>query len=140
VQSCTDEFGGAFTAPFIDCSVIETGAVFDLCFDVQVEDGVFEFLSAGEFLECTNSSFSAANDVCSEAELIQADGSTIFGTTGYSFTVEAPSCAAGGDDSPGLWYTVMGNGNGIKATTCVDVTSWSVKLATTTPLLVGVDF
>jgi hypothetical protein len=51
VQNCTGtDKSGAFTVPHIDCNVIKAGAVFDLCSDMQVKDGGFEFLLAGKFV------------------------------------------------------------------------------------------
>ena len=121
MQTCVNDDGSQFQAPFLDCDNIETGAVYDLCdqSSLLVEDGLFDYLSSNEFNVCIDNS--PDNDNCLEAENIAIDGVAIVSSTENAFFEDVDSCG-GHSSSPGLWYKVVGRGTGIMASTCLPET------------------
>jgi hypothetical protein len=63
------------------------------------------------------------NDVCSAAIAVDPGGSLVR-VSGYTTnaTVETAGCASG--PSQGVWYTLIGTGNPIRASICSDATAF----------------
>jgi hypothetical protein len=76
------------------------------------------------------------NDVCENAIgfdlLLVTDDSLLVGSTlNASTTAEGNACGASDGNSttiPGVWYTIMGNGRAITASTCSNVTDYDARL------------
>jgi hypothetical protein len=66
------------------------------------------------------------NDLCENAILLDIPSSTQ-GTTGGSDFDNAPICYIS-IMAPGVWYTLIGNGNFITATTCADYTDFNTTI------------
>jgi hypothetical protein len=61
----------------------------------------------------------ASNDNCGNAIAVEVPSSTAGSTTNASKAGWVPTCeGASSDDAPDVWYTVVGTGNTLTATTC----------------------
>lgn len=75
-----------------------------------------------------NIACNANADTCDEARPI-AIGDTVTGTTTGAQSVSAPTCNGVTVDSPGVWYSVLGNGNLLTASLCNANTSFDTRLS-----------
>jgi hypothetical protein len=70
------------------------------------------------------------NNVCSGTDKpIPADGSVILGSTTGGTVDSVESCASESDDSPGIWYNVIGTGTFLEASTCVNETLFDTQVS-----------
>lgn len=70
----------------------------------------------------------APNDGCDEATRLYVPMLALGGTRG-AVPDEAPACQGIDDTAPGVWYTVVGTGNTITASTCGAGTTFDSKLS-----------
>jgi hypothetical protein len=122
IQNCTD----GTNSPFFNCSNIEDGAILDFCQEeILVEDGIFEYFSTNEFIQCVDIP-RPANDNCVGA--LSTDGSSIvIGTTDNAEFDSIETCGSF-SLSAGLWYTVIGNGTELEASLCNELTTFDTVL------------
>lgn len=103
-------------AAIVHCTLAGTDVVFNFCEgDLPAESGVFEPFSAERLITCQNSR--SSNEVCGGARRIENLPFSTNSTTNIATYDGSISC--GRDSfSPGLWYLVVGSGEGIEATLC----------------------
>ncbi len=75
-----------------------------------------------------NVSCTAQSDACDSATHVTI-GSSTQGSTVGALTDPAPTCETITVESPGVWYTVYGNGNMLKASLCNAGTNYDTKLS-----------
>ena len=74
------------------------------------------------------------NDFCEDAIPVGVPSTTAGWTTGATIDSTFPSCGtAGTPSSPGVWYSVMGTGNGMTASLCNGVATYDTKLTVYCP-------
>ncbi len=97
---------------------------------IQGQDYLVAVASAqgqmGDFVVTFNCG--AMGDACEQALPVGVPSSTLGITTGSSPDY-APTCDGVDDDSPGVWYTLIGNGRLLTASTCNSVTSYNTRLS-----------
>lgn len=104
-------------APLIDCSDFEGGAILDLCqTDIRVETGIFERFSIEEFQQCLDRT--PANGVCQSHVAVTTLPYQTTGSTLMVASDNVKSCGSAQSFAPGLWYKVVGTGNGMEASIC----------------------
>jgi len=59
-----------------------------------------------------------ANDVCENAETLVIDGNWVYGSTECATLDNVNACGGVSVITPGIWFTVIGNGAWLKVTTC----------------------
>ena len=73
-------------------------------------------------------SCTAQADACDAATYVAINSSTVGSTVGAGID-SAPTCGDITVDSPGVWYTVYGNGNKLRASLCNPGTNFDTKLS-----------
>ncbi|MEE9553868.1 MAG: IPTL-CTERM sorting domain-containing protein [candidate division Zixibacteria bacterium] len=68
-----------------------------------------------------------ANDLCVNAQPVAIPSSTP-GTTILATGDDTESCGTGGNSYPGVWYSIIGNGREVTASTCNDGMNWDTKI------------
>jgi hypothetical protein len=126
IQTCTGN-DSTSQAPLLDCSNIDSGAILDLCdATLKVEDGIFERFSIEEFQECVDRT--PSNGVCGTAQDLPDLPFSASGSTMMVAFDGSESCGHV-SFSPGLWYTIIGSGAGIQASTCQDEADFSTQIS-----------
>ncbi len=70
------------------------------------------------------------NDICSSALLLQADNSTVFGSTeGATSSVTTNTTCTWFDTSPDVWYRVEGTESSLTASLCGETTNYDSQIA-----------
>jgi hypothetical protein len=103
---CND--GYSFT---VDCENLATSSSFSECSEDVPENGIFQGLG---FYTCQY--VEPTNDACSTSTLIRFGQASIGRTTGATQGSISSSCSL--DDAKDVWYSVVGTGDTIVATTC----------------------
>jgi hypothetical protein len=103
---CND--GYSFT---IDCENLATSSSFSECLGGVPENGIFQGLG---FYTCQY--VEPTNDACSDSTLIQFGEALKGRTTGATQVSISSSCSL--DEAKDVWYSVVGTGDTIMATTC----------------------
>lgn len=70
---------------------------------------------------------SASNDLCSNA-IAMSVGQTVTGST-TNATLDGVDFCGTSNTAPGVWYTVVGNGNTLTATTCSTAVQYDTKIS-----------
>jgi hypothetical protein len=125
MQAC----GNGTQAPLLDCSSqFGPDDVFDLCQnDLVVDTGFFEYLSSTEFNVCVDNS--PENDLCSDLDApVPIDGFLMTGSLFDALPYRAETCASGSDDV-GIWYNVVGQGAGVRVSTCNAVSDFDTQIS-----------
>ena len=68
------------------------------------------------------------NDLCENAISVSVPGSVFGFTTDATIDDTFPFCGTS-ITAPGIWYTVIGTGNTITATTCSELTDYDTKIS-----------
>jgi hypothetical protein len=71
----------------------------------------------------------ALNDFCSGAIPVAIPSNTAGSTAGATTDYDAPDCGAAYITSPGVWYSVIGDGTTLTATTCGDLYDYDTKIS-----------
>ena len=126
LEICGDGDDGEPQLPRVDCENIIPGATLDPCKEDSMSDLLLPF-SPGEFNVCTRQP--PVRPFCEASrESFPTNGSIILGSTvGVEF--DGTQACFSDIASPGLWYTVEGEGNPIKASTCSSKTNFNTRIS-----------
>jgi hypothetical protein len=69
------------------------------------------------------------NDLCDGAIPVAVPSNTAGSTNGASTDYDAPDCGGAYITSPGVWYSVIGDGTTLTATTCGDLYDYDTKIS-----------
>ena len=108
------------------CCFPDGSCLFLTIADCDLQGGVHQGLG----VDCADAICPVAptNDLCADAIPVAVPSVTIGTTTGATIDDDYPFCGTG-ITSPGVWYTVQGNGNTLTATTCGAVFGYDTKIS-----------
>ena len=147
MQTCDAD--GKNSAPRIDCSSVllsesdATNSIVSLCEEsVAINDGLLEYLSSSKYGECVDTSPLNDQPICdlnNSEYVLDVGGSevidvsmttTVQGSLGKSLQYPgAKSCTSTFAADIGSWFSIVGQGYGVTATTCGSSTNFDSQIS-----------